>query len=131
MRYLGIDFGMRKVGLALSDEAGAMGFPHKVIPNDGHLAEYVLALIAKENVGAIVVGESRNYQGEENAIAAPAKAFATDVATTAGIPLYFEPEVLTTEEARRMPDGSRVSTGNVDSAAAALILTHYLSRQSS
>lgn len=126
MKYLGIDFGMRKVGVAFTDDAGRMGFPHSVIPNDGKLMNTVLALIQKEGAGAIVVGESMNYQGEENAVAKPARAFAEALAEKAGLPLHFMPEVLTTEEARRMPDGSRVSGGIVDASAAALILTHYI-----
>lgn len=126
MKYLGIDFGMRKVGLAFTDDAGRMGFPHSVVPNDGKLMATVLALIQKEGAGAIVVGESMNYKGEENAVAKPARAFAEALSEKAGIPLHFMPEVLTTEEARRMPDGSRVSGGTVDASAAALILTHYI-----
>lgn len=126
MKYLGIDYGTRKVGLALTDEAGTMGFPHSVAPNDGKLMETVLLLIKEEGVGALVMGESMNYQGQENAVAAPARAFGEALATKTGLPLHFMPEVLTTEEARRMPDGSRVSGGTVDASAAALILTHYL-----
>ena len=127
MKYLGIDFGMRKVGLALSDEAGTMGFPHSVLPNDGKLMDVMLTLIKKERIEAIVIGDSRDYAGNENAVAAPARAFAAVLAEKAGLPLHFELEVLTTEEARRMPDGSRQPGGIVDSSAAALILTNYLS----
>ncbi len=66
MRYLGVDYGSSKVGLALSDEAGTMGFPHAIVPNTPRLADELCALIAGENVGAVVIGESRNLQGGEN-----------------------------------------------------------------
>lgn len=127
MKYLGIDFGTKKVGLALSDDAGTMGFPHSVVPNDGRLLASVLALIAKENVGAIVMGDSRDYTGKENPVAVLAKAFAKELTDDSGLPVYFESEILTSEEARRLPDGTRVSQGNVDASAAALILSQYLS----
>lgn len=131
MRYLGIDYGSKKVGLALSDEAGTMGFPHSVVSNDTRLVEHILTLIAKENVGALVVGESQNYSGQDNAIAEPARTFAKEVAERAGIPLFMEPEMLTTQEARRFPDGVRMpGSPDVDSSAAALILTNYLAKRS-
>lgn len=129
MRYLGIDFGTKKVGLALSDEGGSMGFPHGIVPNDGRLIDEILALIERKEVGAVVIGESRDFSGKENAVAKDAKAFGLLVERRAGIPIYFEPETLTTQEARRDFEGVRIP-GNaaVDASAAALILTSYLSR---
>ena len=134
MRYLGIDYGSKKVGLALSDEEGSMGFPHKIISNTPRLPDGVCALIAKENVGAVVIGDSRNFAGKENAIAAPARALGEHITNRCGIPVFYEPEVLTSVEARRMPvkqEKSRapLARGRVDSSAAALILTSYLTRQ--
>ncbi len=129
MRYLGIDFGTKKVGLALSDEGGVMGFPHGIVPNDGRLIDEILALIERKEVGAVVIGESRDFSGKENAVAKDAKAFGLLIERRAGIPIYFEPETLTTQEARRDFEGVRIP-GNaaVDASAAALILTSYLSR---
>ncbi len=46
MRYLAIDFGSKKIGLAISDENGQMGFPHGIIPNSGRLIDEILSLIA-------------------------------------------------------------------------------------
>lgn len=141
MRYLGIDYGTRKVGLALSDEAGTMGFPHSIVPSGPGLAEAVRALIARESVGAVVIGESKNFAGGENPVAREARAFGARLAEEAGVPVFYEAEMLTTQEARRAMDGSHprgVSTsarktaapasGAVDASAAALILTSYLSR---
>ncbi|MBU6491090.1 Holliday junction resolvase RuvX, partial [Patescibacteria group bacterium] len=68
MRYLGIDYGTKKAGLALSDEAGTMGFPHSIVPTTLRLIDELCALIAKEDVGAIVIGESRTLAGGENPI---------------------------------------------------------------
>ncbi len=127
MRYLGIDYGSGKVGLALSDEAGSMGFPKETVRNDVKLIEYVRTLAAKEDVGAVVIGESRMLDGTENPIAAKARAFGAQLSEESGLPVYYESEVLTTQEARRAPDGTRGS-GDVDASAAALILTSYLSR---
>lgn len=134
MRYLGIDYGSKRVGLALSDESGAMGFPHSIIQNTPRLADEICALIAKENIGAVVIGESRNLKGGENKIARDARMLGDTVAEHAGVPVFYESEVYTTAEARRQFDvkeKTRVPPrrdARVDASAAALILTSYLSR---
>ena len=129
MKYMGIDFGTKKVGIALSDDAGQMGFPHGILPNNGLLIDEVLSLAERKGVEAIVMGESKNFQGEENPVAKEAKAFAQLIERRSELPVYFEPEMLTTQEARRDFEGIRLKGDPVvDSSAAALILTSYLSR---
>lgn len=129
MRYLGIDFGTKKVGLALSDESGAMGFPHSVLPNSPRLLAEVSALVAKENVGAIVIGESLDFSGKENPVAKDARAFGEELSKATGLPVSYEFEALTSQEASRSIDGMRERQASpVDASAAALILTSYLSR---
>ena len=143
MRYLGVDYGSSKIGLALSDESGAMGFPHSIISNTPRLVGDLCALIEKEGVGAVVIGESRNLAGGENAIAKDASELGQQLAELAGVPVYYESEVFTSAEARRTAapaDGGSASGGkerksrapsarvHVDASAAALILTSYLSR---
>lgn len=127
MRHLGIDYGSKRVGLALSDEGGNMGFPHTVLPNDAELLANLAGLIEREDVGKIVMGESRTFTGEENPIAKDARAFAKKLSNETNVEVVFEPEVLTTQEARRDMEGNRTH-GIVDASAAALILTSYLGR---
>jgi putative Holliday junction resolvase len=133
MRYLGVDYGTKKVGLALSDEAGTMGFPHDIVANTPALGDELCALIAKQNVGAVVIGESRDLSGQPNPVAADARALGDLLAERAGVPVAYEPEAYTSAEARRMPEKreksrSPRSKAPVDDSAAALILTSYLSR---
>ena len=133
MRYLGVDYGSSKVGLALSDEAGTMGFPHRILSNTPRLADELAALIARENVGAVVIGESRNLEGGENPIAKDARALGALLTERAGVPVVYESEVFTSALARRAPEKEMKSRAakpraNVDASAAALILTSYLSR---
>ena len=133
MRYLGIDYGSKKVGLALSDEAGTMGFPHDIVPNTPRLHDAVCSLIAQEGVGAVVMGDSRDFNGEENPVASSARELGVHITSRCGIPVFYESEVLTSREARRVgEDGEKTRAPkthkNVDSSAAALILTSYLSK---
>ena len=128
MKHLGIDYGSKRVGVALSDDAGVMGFPHAILPNDPLLLGSLVALIKNEGVGAVVMGESLNFQGQENPIAKEAREFALTLTEETGITVFYEPEMLTTQEARRDFEGIRTH-GNVDSSAAALILTSFLDKR--
>lgn len=134
MRHLGIDYGSKRIGLALSDEAGTMGFPHSIIPNSPKAIEQICAIIAKEDVRALVIGDSVDYHGKANPSATGAKELGRGVSDRCGTPVFYEWEGLTSAEARRAPEKemkSRVPPRRdayVDSSAAALILTSYLSR---
>jgi len=133
MKYLGVDYGSKRVGIALSDEAGTMGFPHTILANTPRLIDEVRALIATENVGAVVIGDSRNLEGGENPIAKDARAFGTRITERSGVPVFYESEVFTSEEARQShhkEEKTRAPKSHeaVDDSAAALILTGYLSR---
>ena len=133
MRYLGIDYGSKRIGLALSDEAGTMGFPHAIVPNTPRLVVEICSLIEREGVGAVVIGESRNLSGHDNPIAEAARVFGDSVARISQKPIFYESEVFTSAEARRAPEKEIKSRavkrrGAIDNSAAALILTSYLSR---
>lgn len=132
MRYLGVDYGSSKIGLALSDEAGTMGFPHAIVSNTPRLIDELCALIAEKNVGAVVMGESRTLAGGENPIAKGAHALGDQLTSRAGIPVLYESEVFTSAEALRAPEKETKSRSPkqrkvIDDSAAALILTSYLS----
>lgn len=133
MRYLGVDYGSKRIGLAISDESGAMGFPYAIVQNTSRLIDELCVLIAKENIGAVVLGESRNLTGSDNPIAKDTRALGGQISARAGIPVFYESEVFTSAEARRAPEKemkSRTakSRAPIDDSAAALILTSYLSR---
>lgn len=133
MRYLGIDYGSKRIGLALSDESGSMGFPHGIIQNTPQLIDDLCGRIVKENINAIVIGESRTLAGGDNPIAKDARATGEELAKRSGVPVFYESEVFTSAEARRAPEKEMKSRSpkrhvKVDDSAAALILTSFLSR---
>ncbi|MBI2025455.1 Holliday junction resolvase RuvX [Candidatus Kaiserbacteria bacterium] len=131
MRYLGIDYGSKKVGLALSDEAGTMGFPYGIIPNTPHLFEDLRKIIEREKIGAVVIGDGLNLDGSKNTITAGVVGLAVEL-DQSGIPVAIEREIYTSAEARRQLEREPKSRSpktkkNIDDSAAALILTSYLS----
>lgn len=124
MKYLGIDYGTKKIGLALSDEEGTIAFPHEVIPNDVQLEATIHDLVQTQGVHAVVVGDSKNFGGEPNDVAEQAHAFAQVLQETTGLEVHFEPEFLTTKQAKQHTDDA-----HADAAAAALILQTFLDKQ--
>ena len=77
MRYLGIDYGTKRIGVALSDEKGKMAFAHSVIPNLGERKNggKNKKICAENFVGKIILGKSLNYKGEPNPIMAKIEPF--------------------------------------------------------
>lgn len=125
MRYIGIDYGSKKVGIALSDERGTMAFPHAVIPNNSSFLEEIIALIRGKEVGEAIIGASYDNDGTPNEILEKSETFARELEKHADIPVHFEPEFYTSQEAIRIQG----RTDMTDASAAALILNSYLGKK--
>jgi putative Holliday junction resolvase len=123
-KFLGIDYGTKRIGVALSDERGTLAFPSAILDNDAKVLPKLGDMIKKENIGGIVVGESLDFKGQPNAVAADIEIFIAELGKF-GTPVRKEKEFLTSVEARRF-QGSK---NKVDSSAAALILQRYLDRR--
>jgi putative Holliday junction resolvase len=125
MRLLGIDYGSKKTGLALTDESGSMAFPHSVVPTTPALLKTLETLIMKEKVREIVLGYSLNRDGEPNKVHAAAEELMLDLTLATGLPVHLQPEQYTTQAAIRLQG----KTAMTDAAAAALILDSYLTKR--
>ena len=78
MKYLGIDYGSKRVGLSLSDEEGNIAFPYKIIINNFELIDNIHNICGQEEVSVIVLGESHNLFGKPNKIMESIKKFYTE-----------------------------------------------------
>jgi len=71
MKYLGVDYGQKKIGIAVSDIDGNMAFPREIIQNDSiqnkHI-KYIDDLCNREGVKDIVIGKSIDFEGKNNKI---------------------------------------------------------------
>ncbi len=126
MRLLGVDYGEKKTGVALSDEGGEFAMPLIVLPNigQGKLAQDIKQICQNNKVAQIVLGESKNYKGEPNPIMGEINKFKILLEKETGLPVVFYPEVLSTQEAQRIT-GKNKST---DASAAAIVLQSFLDR---
>ena len=124
MKYLGIDFGTKKVGVANSDEDGRLAFPMMICPNDKSLMTDILEIARAMKISVIVIGESVDGSGKPNPVARLAREFAIELEyDLSNVKIVFEKEWYSSVEARRI-DGER----DVDDRAAAIILQRYLDR---
>lgn len=124
MRYLGIDFGEKRVGIALSDEEGKFAFPQAVLVNNSDLLKNISSLCIKNNVETVVMGESRDYHGQINEIMWKIDGFRKQLEAL-GMKVIFEPEFLTSVQASQITGENAM----LDASAAALILQSYLDKQ--
>lgn len=130
-KILGIDFGTKRVGVAVSDEAGQFAFPHGVFPNNEELVSAVTNLIGELGVATVVMGQSINFKGVENPVMEKARTFAEALKASAKIEVVYQPEGLTSAQARRQFENEEKTRSTkpdpkVDASAAALILEEYL-----
>ncbi len=125
MKYLGIDYGTKKVGLALSDDGGTLAFPNSVVPNDEHLISVIKDLLTENGVNDIVIGHSCNFDGSENPVMEEVHKFEI-LLKEENYTVHFESEFLTTFQAKRNTKDSMA-----DASAAAIILQSFLDKQGS
>jgi putative pre-16S rRNA nuclease len=129
-RLLGIDHGRRRIGIAVADSETRVAFARPAVLRAGAAGvAAVVALARDEGVDLVVVGLPRNMDGSEGPQAAVARAFGEALVGT-GLPVTYVDERLTSWEAgQRLGSAahrpSRAS-GELDSAAARLILQDYL-----
>ena len=140
-RFIGIDYGTKRIGLAISDENHTLAFPKEIILNDSNTFKNLGDIIKKENIKQIVVGESVDFSGKLNVLSGRIEVFILELKEKFDLPIYKQKEFLTSVEARRSQKGKQdfnpaqshskvkqIKSGRVDAGAAALILQRYLDK---
>jgi putative Holliday junction resolvase len=130
MRILALDYGSRRLGVAVSDPTGTLARPLEPVARvgtpDGLAA--LLAIVAREDPELIVVGLPRLPSGGIGRQAGAALAFAGRLRGHVSVPIELEDERFTTTIAERSAEGA--STSSLDSRAAAVLLQGVLDRRS-
>jgi putative Holliday junction resolvase len=136
MRILALDYGSKRIGLALSDPTGTLARPLPFVPAkpDVALAREIAALAKKEEVHLILLGLPRNMDGSVGEAAMKVQAFAALLGHATPVPLRLIDERLSTVQASRQlqeaGQDSRRQRSRIDSEAAAVLLQGYLDAQS-
>jgi len=148
MRILGLDYGTKRIGIAISDDGGTLAFPKVILSNDLNTLKKLGEIFKKEKVSEIVIGESTDFSGKPNPLSAKIEIFILELRKRFKLPIHKQKEFLTSVEARRYSNLGRqarrfkkskkelnlsqthnkVKNSQVDASAAALILQRYLDK---
>ncbi len=135
MRILGIDYGTKRLGLALSDEGEILAspLPVRVRTTLAGDVKFLASFVREKEVGRIVLGLPLNMDGSYGEMARAVQGFADELERGCNVPVILFDERLTTSEAERVlvqADISRKKRKSLrDGLAAVLILQGYLDSQ--
>jgi putative Holliday junction resolvase len=121
-KYLGIDYGTKRVGIAMSDDQGMMAFPDEVIENGPKLIETLRQKITDNNIRLVVIGESKNYKMQDNAIMKDILDLKDVIEKTIEIDVELQPEFMTSMQAEKIQGKNDM----IDASAATIILQSYI-----
>lgn len=131
-RLLGVDFGLKRVGIATCDSLHLLATPLPVVHTSSmrETIDKVAAIAIEQSVGGIVVGLPLNLDGTESVQSGRAQAFARNLSKVTGLPVELWDERLTTVEADGLLEAAGVKKSErhkyIDSASATVILQSYL-----
>lgn len=132
MRYLGVDYGLKRVGLALTDPDGVLAYPYSVIEWERRddLFQRLLEVIVAERVEAVVVGLPLALDGSDTETTRMVRNFVQRLTRRIDLPVHLADERLSSWEAEEAMKEAGVSwkkrKRHLDSEAAARILKSFL-----
>ncbi|MYA59260.1 MAG: Holliday junction resolvase RuvX [Chloroflexi bacterium] len=131
-RCMGIDYGLARVGLAISDPSRTIASPSKTVATEDALV-HVKSLVTERDITEIVVGVPLHMDGSMSEMGEEALSFVSQLGAIVDVPVVTRDERLSTVEAERALNAvdsverrRKRPKGRVDSAAAAIILQSYL-----
>jgi putative Holliday junction resolvase len=132
-RILGVDYGSKRIGLALSDPLRIVASAYATVENDGRMWDRMKEVIQRENIEFAVVGMPLNLKGEEGMKALEVRKFVETFKSSLGLEVVLWDERFTTSLAHhyRLESGigkkkRRNDKGRIDAAAAAIMLQGFL-----
>lgn len=133
-RILCLDYGEKRIGLALSDPLKIIAYPYKTIINFGlkNLKYEIKKIIASETVESIVIGLPIGLNGKDTIQTQKVREFRLQILDL-NIPIYFEDERLSSLAAAKSMKMEKIKTGFnkgiIDKRAAAIILQQFLDKK--
>lgn len=132
-RFIGIDFGMSKVGLAISDPSKIISMPLKVLryKNPKNLIEDLQIIATENNVDTFIVGYPLNMNNKKNEMTSLVDNF-KDELIDLGFKVFLQDERLSSESAKKIMHEQNIKTGNnkeqIDLIASTIILQSFLDK---
>lgn len=133
MRVMALDWGKRRIGVAVSDELGiaAHGLRTLVRTSKRQDIDTLIGLIRERNIETVVVGDPLHLNGAKSGSASQAARFAFQLGRHAGVPVEMWDERLTSWEAQNFLGTRPKDPGEIDRLAAVILLESYLAAKQS
>lgn len=128
MRILGLDYGEKRVGVAVSDEGGAIALPLTTLDRRKNFTVELKEISAKYGASLLVVGHPLGIEGEEGKMAKKVEKEAKRISNILSIECVLWDERYTTKQAESAAGQSGGKKGEKDMVAATMILQSYLDR---
>ncbi len=136
-KYLGIDFGLKRVGISVSDGTKSFAFQRDYLMNDGSLLKSLLSIIKTDNIERIIIGYPVKFSSEKTHITENVEKFSSDLKEflyreNINCEIVFFDERLTSSLAQYNLASSGLSRkkrkdkGHIDTISAQIILQDYL-----
>lgn len=133
-KILALDYGLRRIGLAITDAQRSMVFPRPILENNGEafIIEHLRKMILEEGITALVLGYPYDDRHIETSQTEKMRVLGERLTVALSIPVFYEDEKYTTAQAEALLDSYGYDYAqkkmNRDSIAAMLILQSYLER---
>lgn len=132
-RIAAIDFGLKRIGIALSDERKCIAFPLITVEGGKKAISHIQAALQGKEVELIVIGLPLLMSGQKAEMATLVEAFAKEIEATLHIPTCLLDERLSSRQAelhlKEMSLNRKERTGKIDTVAATLLLQTYLDQK--
>lgn len=125
IKYMGIDFGSKRIGLSVSDDTATVAFPYKTIQNSPKSIQEILEIISAERIVKVVIGESKDKDMKDNPIMELIHSFKKNLEEK-GIEVEFHNEFFSSAQ---VISSMGEQNKSIDASAAAVILQSYLDLQ--
>ncbi len=128
---LAIDYGAKRVGIAIAHTIARLPRPLTTLEATDHLFGDIQHIIAEEGIGLVVVGVPRNMDGSESKQSQLCEAFARELSSKVKVPVRTADETLSSEEAESALRalGKDYAKADIDAMSATLILERYIDEQ--
>lgn len=122
LKHLGIDFGSKRIGLAISDDTATVAFPYKTVLNTSKVLDEIIEIITFERIAKVVLGESKDKDMKDNPIMKLVHEFKAQLEEK-GIDVEFHSEFFSSAQVVSVMGQQNKA---IDASAAAIILQSYL-----
>ena len=123
MKYLGIDYGSKRIGLAVSDVEGKIAFPRMTVGNNNKFLSTIDVIIKEENIEHIVIGDTRTLSGRANLVTETLEQMIESLTRRFSLPVTRTREAGSSGAvSENAPRGEKHN----DAAAAAFILQRFI-----